>query len=181
VIFKHLVVYAIVLDFFLVSYSDVATTYSILLGVCVVDVSWSWLEACLQWSWVVVIVLRLKSVEEMCLSPTGTRTHVSHVILICISWNWLDFNLKTNWFWAWKWNDLNSQSFYFVPESKLVYSDAWLVESNIKGERVILEAMVKHDCCLVWQQVADRSINRKLFANLPGRGYMDVITVSLLQ
>jgi hypothetical protein len=26
-----------------------------------------------------VIVLRLKSVEEMCLSPTETRTHVSHI------------------------------------------------------------------------------------------------------
>jgi len=27
-----------------------------------------------------VIVLRLKSVEEMCLSPTGTRTHVLRII-----------------------------------------------------------------------------------------------------
>jgi hypothetical protein len=41
-----------------------------------VDVSWSSLEAWLPWSWVVVIVLILKSVEEMCLYPTGTRTRV---------------------------------------------------------------------------------------------------------
>ncbi len=26
-----------------------------------------------------MIVLRLQSVEEMCPSPTGTRTHVSHI------------------------------------------------------------------------------------------------------
>jgi hypothetical protein len=46
---------------------------------CDVDTSWCWLEACLQWSRVVVIVLRLKAVEEMYLSLIGTQTHVSHI------------------------------------------------------------------------------------------------------
>ncbi len=34
-----------------------------------------YVEACLSQSSVVKIVLTLKSEEEMCLSPTGTRTH----------------------------------------------------------------------------------------------------------
>ena len=67
---------------FLVSYSVVATStldihyfaWGLLCGV-----SWGLLKACLQWSWAVVIELRLKSVEDMCLCPTGTRTHVSHI------------------------------------------------------------------------------------------------------
>ena len=50
---------------------------------CLGFVLWTFLEVdwklVLQWSWVVVIVLRLKSVEEMCRSPTETRTHVSHI------------------------------------------------------------------------------------------------------
>ncbi len=50
-------------------------------------VLWTFLEVdwklVLQWSWDVVIVLRLMSVDEMCPSPTGTRTHVSHIRWKC--------------------------------------------------------------------------------------------------
>jgi hypothetical protein len=78
---KHLVAAATFFDFIYFWFTQWCSSEYIrhtlfLLGVFVWDVSWSRLEACLQWSWVVMIVLRLKLVEEMCISPTGTRTHV---------------------------------------------------------------------------------------------------------
>jgi hypothetical protein len=65
---------------------------------------------------------------------------------------------------------------WFEPKYQMVFSDAWLVDLNIKAEGAMFGMVAAGG-----RSVCNRSVNRKLFANLPGRGYMDVITVSPLQ
>ncbi len=67
---------------FLVSNSGVATStldIHYLLGVCVVDVSWSWLEAGFAVELICSDCVEIKVSRGIVPSPTETRTHVSHI------------------------------------------------------------------------------------------------------